>query len=106
MNECNIKGGETIWPEEGDDSGDTMFMMDNNSLIKEIRGAKIKAKRDLFLAELNDPEMIEESIPEDEEVMIVSEPEKTQKIKYEDLDKKNKITYILKQLEKYKSNDL
>jgi len=102
MNECNIKGGETIWPEEGDDSGDTMFMMDNNSLIKEIRGARIKANRDLFLAELNDPDMVEEN-PEEE---IEIEPEKTNQIRFEDLDKKNKVAYILKELEKYKSNDL
>jgi len=94
MSKCNITKSDNIWPELGDDSGDSMFLLDNNSLIKQIRAVKQMKERDLFLAKLDDPEIVEDKPAPG---MI--------RIKYEDLDRKEKIAYILNELEKYKKND-
>ncbi len=93
MSTCEItKIIENDWPEQDDDSGDKMFLMEENSLLKDIQAAKRKETKDIFLFE----------VPEEKE----GEEEKEKKVKYSDLDKKNKVAYILDQLEKYKNNDL
>lgn len=93
MSTCEItKLIENDWPEQDDDSGDKMFLMEENSLLKDIQAAKRKETKDIFLFE----------VPEEKE----GEEEKEKKVKYSDLDKKNKVAYILDQLEKYKNNDL
>jgi hypothetical protein len=100
MNECQIKKGDSIWPEENDISGDNIFSLDENHLIKQIRAVKRKEKRDLFLEKLEEPEETE---------IIIEEPMPSpgkKFVKYQDLGKKDKVAYIIDQLEKYKKNDL
>ena len=99
MNSCQIKKGESMWPEENDISGDNIFSLDQNQLIKEIRAVKRKQERDLFLEKIEDPEETE---------IIVEEPMPSpgkKIVKYQDLSKKDKVAYIIDQLEKYKKND-
>jgi len=100
MNSCQIKKGESMWPEENDISGDNIFSLDQNQLIKEIRSVKRKQERDLFLEKLEEPEETE---------IITEEPMPSpgkKIVKYQDLGKKDKVAYIIDQLEKYKKNDL
>lgn len=98
MSSCQIKKGESIWPEDNDISGDNIFSLDQNQLIKEIRAVKKKKERDLFLEKINEPEKIEPEEPEPIPGKII--------VKYQNLTKKDKIAYIIDQLEKYKKNDL
>jgi len=99
MSNCKLTGEKSIWPEDGDDSGDSMFLMDNNSLIKQIREVKENKERDIFLEDLYSPE-IEEDMVEN------SKPSPGMvKVKYEDLRKKEKVAYILNEMKKYKKND-
>ena len=42
---CKVKENDGEWPSMNDDSGDSMFLVDGNSLIQEIR----TSPRDLFL---------------------------------------------------------
>ena len=96
MSTCEItKLIENDWPEQDDDSGDKMFLMEENSLLRDIQAAKRKETKDVFLFEV--PEEKEEEKGKEEE---------EKKVKFGDLDKKNKVAYILNQLEKYKNNDL
>ena len=99
MSKCNLTKEENIWPEMGDDSGDSMFLLDNNSLIKQIREMRKVKERDLFLENLDSPEVVEE-----ENIVMQPAPGMV-KVRYEDLTKKDKVAYILNQLEKYKKND-
>lgn len=102
MSNCEIKKGESMWPEENDISGDNIFSLDQNHLIRELRAVKRRKERDLFLENINETEPmpieIEETEPE-------SMPGK-KFVKYDDLEKKEKVAYIIDQLEKYKKNDL
>ena len=101
MSSCQIKKGESMWPEENDISGDNIFSLDQNQLIKEIRAVKRKQERDLFLEKIEEPEETEE--------IIIEEPVPspgTKFVKYQDLSKRDKVAYIINQLEKYKKNDL
>jgi len=102
MSNCEIKKGESMWPEENDISGDNIFSLDQNQLIREIRAVKRKKERDLFLEKVDEPEPVVIEIEETE-----PEPAPGKKfVKYDDLDKKDKVAYIIDQLEKYKKNDL
>ena len=103
MDGCKIKKGDSIWPEENDISGDGIFALDSNQLIKEIRAVRRKAERDLFLESLDEPT----PMPVMTDTMEITEPSKDIKlVKYQDLTKKDKIAYIINQLEKYKKDDL
>jgi len=96
MSTCEItKLIENDWPEQDDDSGDKMFLMEENSLLRDIQAAKRKETKDVFLFEVPEEKEGEEEKEEEEK-----------KVKFGDLDKKNKVAYILNQLEKYKNNDL
>jgi hypothetical protein len=96
MSTCEItKLIENDWPEQDDDSGDKMFLMEENSLLRDIQAAKRKETKDVFLFEVPEEKEGEEEKEEEEK-----------KVKFDDLDKKNKVAYILNQLEKYKNNDL
>ena len=96
MSTCEINRLiENDWPGQDDDSGDKMFLMEENSLIRDIQLANRKETKDVFLFEV--PEEKEEEVGHKEE---------EKKVKFGDLDKKNKVSYILNQLEKYKNNDL
>jgi hypothetical protein len=100
MNTCNIKKGHSIWPEDNDFSGDNIFSLDENQLIRDIRATKRKEERNLFLEE--EPESLPEEEPES-----LDEPLPGIKIvKYQDLERRDKMAYIINQLEKYKKNDL
>lgn len=101
MISCNVKKGDSLWPELGDDSGDGIFSLDSNQLIKEIRAVKRKEEADMLLDDYSEPTEKEEMI------MIEEEPTPgTIKVQYDDLNKRDKVAYIINQLEKYKKNDL
>lgn len=96
---CELKKGESVWPDDEDISGDNIFSLDQNQLLKELRAVKKKQERDLFLEQLDEePEIEYEIEPE-------PEPRK-ELVKYKDLTKRDKVAYIINQLEKFKKNDL
>lgn len=99
---CNIRKGDDNWPQENDESGDSMFLVDNNSLIQQIRSVKNKKKRDLFLSNMDDLDN------EEEKINIKAIEEKVDpeiKIDYDNMDKKEKIAYILEKLKNLKNQD-
>ena len=112
MTECTLSNISDEWPKNDDESGDSLFVLDNNSLIKDIRNSKNKNKINLFL----DKNIIDEQVVEDEQVGQ-DDPEEynnesieekillKKKIRYNDLEKKDKISFIVSQLDKFKNND-
>lgn len=53
MSTCEItKLIENDWLEQDDDSGDKMFLMEENSLLRDIQAAKRKETKDVFLFEV------------------------------------------------------
>ncbi len=96
MNNCQFKKGESIWPEENDISGDNIISLDQNKLIKEIRAVKREQKTDCFLENIEKEIISEEHTPKPGKKLV----------KYQDLDKRAKVAYIIDQMEKFKKNDL
>ena len=86
------------WPEEGDKSGDSLFLFDNDSLLDKFRNLNNRNTEDDY--SLND--LVAEETPEEkitfEKEAIIEDKQDTEKLE--------KIKLILKRLEELKKDDL